>query len=333
MDKSKGREDGGSFGKKATVKQLPVSTGIAGISMKLEPGVARELHWHATAAEWAYVIEGRCRTTVLNPAGKSETNGFEPGDVCYFPRGYWHSIQCLGDQPSHFILIFDNGYFSEFGTFSITDWIGHAPKDLLSKSLGLPATAFDTFPKSEVYFVHGDSPPETPAMPHQGHLETPPKTHHYKLLDQGPTSSFAGGREWLVSQAEFPISKTITGVVLELGPNGMRGFHWHPDADEWQYVMSDDISIALFGANGRFAVETLNKGDVGYIPQGYGHSIENVGDEVARILIAFNSGEYLAIDVSEWIAGNPNYLLAAHFIQKLDVIEKFPKRDVFIAPN
>ena len=30
--------------------------------MRLEPGAIRELHWHALAAEWAYVISGRCRT-------------------------------------------------------------------------------------------------------------------------------------------------------------------------------------------------------------------------------------------------------------------------------
>ncbi|WP_243470729.1 hypothetical protein [Ruegeria denitrificans] len=62
-------------------------------------------------------------------------------------------------------------------------------------------------------------------MPHQGHLATPRNTHKYRLLDQEPNSSFAGGREWLVSQSEFPISTTVTGVVLELEPKGMREFH------------------------------------------------------------------------------------------------------------
>ena len=59
LEKSRGKVIGGSFGKEATVKQLPISKGIAGVSMRLEPGVTRELHWHATAAEWAFVIEGR----------------------------------------------------------------------------------------------------------------------------------------------------------------------------------------------------------------------------------------------------------------------------------
>ena len=68
-------------------------------------------------------------------------------------------LECLGDKPCHFILIFDNGYFSEFGTFSITDWIGHTPKELLAKNFGLPASSFDGFPKEEVYFAGGRSRP------------------------------------------------------------------------------------------------------------------------------------------------------------------------------
>ena len=143
LEKSDGKVIGNSYGKEATVTQLPISKGIAGVSMRLEPGAMRELHWHATAAEWAFVLEGRVRTTVIDPQGLAETNDFDPGDVWYFPRGHGHMLQCLGDKPCHFILIFDNGYFSEFGTFSITDWIGHTPTALLAKNFGLPEAAFD----------------------------------------------------------------------------------------------------------------------------------------------------------------------------------------------
>ena len=48
---------------------------------KVEPGAMRELHWHATAAEWAFVVEGRVRTTVIDPQGNAETNDFDPGTV------------------------------------------------------------------------------------------------------------------------------------------------------------------------------------------------------------------------------------------------------------
>lgn len=331
LEKSQGKVIGGSYGKEATVEQLPISKGIAGVSMRLEPGAMRELHWHATAAEWAFVIEGRVRTTVIDPEGGAETNDFNPGDVWYFPRGHGHVLECLGDEPTHFILIFDNGYFSEFGTFSISDWIGHAPKALLAKNFGLPESAFDGFPKEEVYFARGAKPPEPPRAPLQG-WKAPALTHKYELLKRPPHRTFQGGREWRVDSTTFPISKTVAAVVLDLEPGGLRELHWHPTADEWQYVVEGDVSVTMFGSHGRFRTETLTKGDVGYIPQGYGHSIENVGDKPSRVLIGFNTGVYATIDLSQWIAGNPADVLATNFGKPAELFEKFPRKDVFIAP-
>src|SRR4051794_36343497 len=103
LEKSKAKVIGGSTARGANVEQLPISRGIAGVSMGLEPGAMRELHWHATAAEWAYVDRGRVRTTVLGRGGDAETNDFEPGDVWYFPRGHGHVLECLGDEPCHFV--------------------------------------------------------------------------------------------------------------------------------------------------------------------------------------------------------------------------------------
>jgi oxalate decarboxylase len=329
LEKSEGKVIGKSYGKEATVEQLPISRGVAGVSMSLEPGAMRELHWHATAAEWAFVDKGRVRTTVLAPGGYAETNDFEPGDVWYFPRGHGHMLECLGDEPCHFILIFDNGYFSEFGTFSITDWIGHVPKELLAKNFGLPASTFDGFPTKEVYFARGSQPPEKAAAP-LGEVKRPPETHRYRLLADKPRIDNKGGRLWLVDSKRFPISKTVAGAILELDPGAMRELHWHPTADEWQYVFAGKVSVTLFGSGGRFRVETLEQGDVGYIPQGYGHSLENVGDKPCRVLLGFNSGVYEDIDLTEWIAANPPDVLATNFGKPAELFGKFPKKDVFI---
>src|SRR5437868_5761320 len=254
LEKSKGKVLGNSFGKEATAEQLPISKGIAGVSMQLEPGVMRELHWHATAAEWAFVIRGRARTTVINPAGQTETNDFEPGDIWYFPRGHAHVLCCLGDEPTHFILIFDNGYFSEFGTFSITDWMGHAPAPLLAKNFGLPESTFASFPKEEVYFARGPKPSPTQQPNLQGR-EEPPQTHKFRMLAEPPHSTHKGGREWRVDSTRFPISTTMTGVVLDLEPGGLRELHWHPTSDEWQYVIERQGSVTMFGSPGRFPTE------------------------------------------------------------------------------
>ena len=103
---------------KSTIHQLPVSKGLAGVHMFLNPGASRELHWHSPSrSEWAFVIDGRCQTMVLDPSGASEINNYEPGDLWYFAKGHGHSIQTIGDKPCHFILSFDNGAFSEHGTY------------------------------------------------------------------------------------------------------------------------------------------------------------------------------------------------------------------------
>jgi oxalate decarboxylase len=322
LEKSEGRSVGKNTAKEATVVQFPISKGIAGVSMELEPGGMRELHWHASAAEWAFVDKGRVRTTVLRPGGYTETNDFEPGDVWYFPRGHGHMLECLGHEPCHFVLIFDNGYFSEFGTFSITDWMGRTPKALLAKNL-------DDFPREEVYFAKGAVPPQQAASP-LGGTKRSPLTHKWQLLVNDPLVNSKGGKLWLVDSTRFPIAKTITGAVFELQPGALRELHWHPNADEWQYVLNGKISMAMFGSHGRYRSETLEQGDVGYIPQGYGHSIENVGDGACRILIGFNSGTYEEIDLSEWIAGNPPDVLATNFGKPASLFQKFPRRDVFI---
>src|SRR6202030_1919230 len=184
---------------------------------------------------------------------------------------------------------------------------------------------FDGFPTREVYFARGAQPPAVPATPRQG-VRLPPESHRFRLTSQDPTGTFRGGRAWQADSRRFPISKTITGMVFEIDPGGLRELHWHPNADEWQYVLSGQASVTLFGAGGRYRTETLTQGDVGYIPQGYGHSIENVGAKPCRILIGLNTGLYEAIDLSQWIAGNPLDVLATNFGKPAALFEKFPRK-------
>jgi oxalate decarboxylase len=128
-----------------------------------------------------------------------------------------------------------------------------------------------------------------------------------------------------------PLRATMTGVVLELAPGALRELHWHPNADEWQYVLSGAIRATLFGSRGRYREAALAAGDVGSIPQGYGHSLENTGTTPARILIVFNSGTYETIDLSQWIASQPADVLAVNFNKPAATFDRFPKRDLFIS--
>ncbi len=333
IEKSHGKVVGGNSAREATVRQLPISVGLAGVSMRLEPGGMRELHWHAIAAEWAFMIEGRCRTTVIAPDGSSEINDFNPGDVWYFPRGHGHSLQGLGPGTCHFVLVFDSGSFSEFGTFSVTDWLAHTPKNIVAQNLGLPVDIVEKLPNHEVYFARGKVPEPIPDMPHRRGLVSPAFTHRYQLMEQSPSGEFQGGKEWRVSSREFPIAQSITGVILDLEPGALRELHWHPNADEWQYIIKGEYEIGVFGSGGRARHETFKPGDVGYIPRGYGHYIHNKSKETGRILIAFNTGEYQEISLSTWLASNPDTLLTENLELDRKPVDRLPKERIFIAPE
>jgi oxalate decarboxylase len=47
--------------------------------------------------------------------------------------------------------------------------------------------------------------------------------------------------------------------------------------------------------------------------------------------IGLNTGEYQAIDLSQWVAATPPWLLADHFGKPEDVFAGFPKERAFIS--
>jgi oxalate decarboxylase len=333
MEKQHGRVTPGGSAKEATVKQLPISTAIAGVSMRLKPGGLRELHWHANAAEWAFVIKGRVRTTVIAPDATVETNDFGPGDVWYFPRGHGHALQGMGPGEAHFVLVFDNGSFSESATFSSTDWLAVTPPDLVARNLGVSEDFVARLPKKELYIAAGRVPPDRQQPLRQKSDKAPKLTHKFPLLAQEPKVHAGGGKEWIVSAREFPISKTITGVIMHLDPGALRELHWHPHANEWVYVIQGKVRIPLFGSKGRSRTEEFSPGDAGYIPQGFGHAIENIGDNEARLLIAFDSGEYQEISLSTWLGANPLGMVADNFALSDAEAGKLPSHKQFLIPK
>jgi oxalate decarboxylase len=324
----------GGWAKEATVKNFPASQNIAGVAMALKPGALRELHWHANAAEWAYVISGHCQITVIDPENRVEKADMGPGDVWYFPRGHGHSIQGIGTEECKFILVFDNGSFSDFATFSISDWIAHTPPEVLAKNFKMSSAVFKDFPKKEVYITQGPVPAALPADLPPFTQIAPPLTHKYRLAAQRG-DVWAGGRFQLVSQKQFPISTTMTGALQTLNAGGsMREMHWHPNADEWQYYISGHARMTVFGSNGRSRLEEFGPGDVGYVPQGYGHYIENASDtEPCVTLIVLNSGSYQEISLSQWMAANTAELLGTNFLVPKKIFDSFPQNNSLIAPG
>src|SRR5712671_2361334 len=192
LENSNSRWDGaGGSAKEVNVSNFPISQSIAGVSMRLQPGGLRELHWHGVAAEWAYVISGHVMTTIVSPDGTVQENEFGPGDTWFFPRGYGHALQGLGPGECHFLLGFDNGNFSEFGTFSITDWISKTPRHIAARNMRLPESAVASMPQGAAYILQGKVPKFREPF-RNPNLQPSQLTHKYRLGAHTP-KRYPGG--------------------------------------------------------------------------------------------------------------------------------------------
>jgi len=125
--------------------------------MRLTAGSFRELHWH-TADEWSIMLYGNARVTCLNPDGTvlsamwaKVTCGTFQQDSLTRSRG-WKTDGC------EFILVFDQGSFSEDNTFLLSDWVRRTPPSVLSKNFGLPASALKNLPNKSLYIFPADLP-------------------------------------------------------------------------------------------------------------------------------------------------------------------------------
>jgi len=185
------------------------------------------------------------------------------------------------------------------------------------------------FPRKEVYIGPGKVPAQTIEPFRDAALQPSQSSHKYRL-DQQPPKTFPGGREFIVSSKEFPLQTTLTAVRMDLQPGALREMHWHPHADEWQYYVRGRARVGIFGSHARVKVEEFGPGDVGFIQQGYGHYIEQIGDEPTEVLILFNSGEFQEISLANWLGGNPTSILLDNFGVPKSLVDQLPKRETGI---
>jgi oxalate decarboxylase len=302
----------GGWGREVTARELPVATTLAGVNMRLKPGGIRELHWHKEA-EWAYMLAGRARITAIDAQGRNFIDDVGVGDLWNFPAGIPHSIQGLEDG-CEFLLVFDDGNFSENETFLISDWFAHTPREVLAKNFGVPESAFARLPRDleqTMWILPGDVPGPLAGDTVQAPAGPVPMTYSYHMLAQKPIK-VAGGQVRIVDSSNFPAASTIAAALVELEPGAMRELHWHPNTDEWQYYISGSGRMTVFASSGKARTFDYQAGDVGYVPFAMGHYIENTGDEPLRFLEMFRSSYFADISLNQWMALVPPELVQAH---------------------
>src|ERR1700722_15810181 len=315
----------GGWTHQVTQRELPSSADIAGVNMRLTAGSFRELHWH-TADEWAIMLYGNARVTVLNPDGTIFIDDVAKGDLWFFPAGFPHSIQGLGPDGCEFLLVFNQGMFSEDNTFLLSEWVAHTPAEVLSKNSNLDSSEIAQLPKDELYIFPADLPrslAEDRAAVGGRNVQAP-QQYTFKMEAMAPTRRTRGGEVRVVDSHNFPASRTIAAGLVTIKPGGMRELHWHPNASEWQFYIAGKARMTIFMPTGKARTMDFNANDVGFVPAVAGHYIENIGHTDLVFLEMFKADEFQDFSMNNWIRRLPPQMVTSHLNIDEATIRKIP---------
>jgi oxalate decarboxylase len=324
----------GGWSREVTVRELPVSKSLAGVNMRLTAGGVRELHWH-TADEWAIVLYGSARITAIDQGGKSFVADVKKNDLWYFPSGIPHSIQGLDPDGTEFMLVFDDGDFSESETVLLSDSMSHLPPEVLAKNFGVAEPALKNLPKKELFIFQTAVPGslEADQKAAAGALGKSAQDFAFRTMEIPATKRTKGGEVRIVDSSTFKAAANVAMAMVTVRPGGLRELHWHPNADEWQYYIAGKGRMTVVSTGNRARTLDFQAGDVGYVEKTLLHYIENTGDTDLVFLEMFKSGFYRDLSLSEWLAHTPPELVMAHLNIDKATMDAIPRDELVIVPR
>ena len=331
------RVEAGGWTNQINVTDFPISKDITGVQMRLTPGGIRELHWHVQD-EWSIMLYGKARITVLDVDGKPFVDDVGPNDLWYFPAGFPHSIQGLDPDGCEFLLIFDDGAFTETDTTLVSDWLKHVPHEVLAKNFGVPvdkiAPAMMSLPEGGKYIFQEPVPPalsvDRAAATRGSSMSSTQFTFH--LNDITPQKKDRGGMVRIADSTNFKVARNIAVAHVTVRPGAMRELHWHPNANEWQYYINGMARMTVFFNHSEARTADFRSGDVGYIPTTFGHYIENRGNSDLVYLEIFKAHRFEDISLNEWLTHLPPELVRQHLNIPQSILDAIPRENNAIVP-
>ncbi|MCJ1322307.1 hypothetical protein MMC15_007655 [Xylographa vitiligo] len=312
---------------------LPAATAMAGVDMRLSPNAYRELHWHS-ANEWSYIMNGSVQVQAVNENGQTFIDDLNAGDVWFFPAGVPHSIQAL-EQGVEFLLVFDQGSFSEEDTNLASELFLRNPTAVLAKDLKTDVSAFDALPTGELYIFPGTPAPASISAQNvtgpAGAIPTE-QTYSYHLSQQAPYT-VPGGSIKILDPTTFPIASMFSVALVTVAPGAMRELHWHLNSDEWSFFLQGSARITVFAAPESSRTFDFQAGDVAYIPVPQSHYIENTGTEDVMYLEILQAPKFTDISVAQWLGLTPPQVVKDTLHLPDAVIASLPKYKQYLVPG
>jgi oxalate decarboxylase len=314
------RIQNGGWARQVTQSDFQISETIAGVNMRLTRGGIREMHL--------------CRITTIDQEGRANVEDVREGGLWYFPPGLPHSLQGVGEDGCEFVICFDNGKASEFDTLLLTEWIAHTQPEVLARNFGVPEETFSQVQLHDLYIFQGKMPGpiEADQQEAQGDAGAPKLRSSFALVDTAPVKKTRGGEVRIADSSNFEISKNIAAALVRIHPKGMREMHWHPNADEWLYIIEGEGELTVFETGPNAVTQNFNAGDIGYVKRSQGHFLRNTGLTDLVYLEVFRSSYFADVSLSDWLTHTPRAMVAQTLNVDTEAIGRFPKGKPVILP-
>ena len=141
---------------------------------------------------------------------------------------------------------------------------------------------------------------------------------------------FPGGIFYRATHKRFPVLRGLAVQKLHLNPGAVREPHSHPNAEQLDYCISGNAKVGIVGPEGHRQLLELKSGDISFVPRGYIHWIQNVGDEPLDFLVVLSHEQPETIELSETLIGIPKSTLASTLRMPEDLLNSLPKETVTI---
>lgn len=290
-----------------TASNFPALTGMSMSLLKLDPQCIREPHWTLNAQQFNYCLKGTGFVTIFGHGNAHDSFIIQAGDVFFIPKNYIYHIENTGDTSLEILECFNHEH-PEY--IDLSSGISLYPSNILAQTLDVTDKFLQGLHKTKegLFITKRDA-----AL----HVPVSYMTNRYKMNLENSAPSIVvegkGGSAKVCNSAIMPTITEITAYSVLLRPNGAREPHWHPNADELNYLASGTAKVSLIAPGGKYEEFEMQAGDVSFLPSGQLHHLENIGDDDARFIVFFNHEKPMDIGISGTFGAFSNEVLASLF--------------------
>lgn len=307
------RKDADNVIFQVTSDQLPILNRIGLDDLFMSKGHILEPHWHPNAAEMDYVVTGEVVISVLDPIRHQLlTYHVTPGEVVFIPMNWWHWITAICDEV-HVVQVFSS---AKRQIIEGSDVLRKTPPKVFQEAYDVNAKQFASLlspitetvvigPPNSVSLTNMSESSMNKNIPRATNRTYPGSPNLFFDLKRNLTVRRDHSFLYEVTCAQIPMMQVLSLGDLYLTKGYMREPHWHPNADELDYVICGEVTVSILDPNTlQVCNYRLKPGQVTFIPKGWFHWI--IPDtEDAHMLVYFNDGKIESVEGSDVLRLTP----------------------------